>query len=247
MRLLGYLLLVGCATTAPSDPFDIDPSAGGAADDGGFPVLDVEAGERMSFSIAVLPAGAEIDDVDLAKHMIALRVHASVAIVAHRTSGDLDPYIIVKDPAKRTLAQSIDQVVAPALDARDAIAVAPSGSIVLVSGEDLETGGDVRIDVVALPHARSLALEGTIARVTGAALREHELARADAVAKGYLVERADGTVEQVLATIPLAERAGLASLAADLGNTRDALAEGLAPAAPRDALANLAAIWAIAP
>ena len=246
MRVLACLVCIGCATTAPSDPFDIDPALG-AADGTGFPVLDVEAGERVALSVAALPAGATIDDVDLAEHVIALRVHGDVAIVAHRTSGDLDPYVVVKDTAKRTLAQSVDQRVAPALDPRDAIAVAPAGSLVLVSGEDLKTGGELANDVVATTLDASLALEGTIARVTGARLRELEPARAAAVAKGYLVERATGAIDQQLAAIPIGERASVAGLAADLADARAALAGGLAPAAPTDALAALAAIWAIAP
>jgi hypothetical protein len=247
MRICACLVLLGCATTAPSDPFDIDPATGGAADGAGFPVLDVEAGERLSLSVAGLPAGASLDEVDLADHVIALRVHANVAIVARRTSGDLDPYAIVKDTTKRTLAQSTDQMIAPALDARDAIVISPSGTIILVSGEDLQSGGDFTVDVIALPHARQLPLEGTIARATGTVLRELEPARADAVAKGYLVERTDGGVDQVLSKIPLAERAAITRLAAELRETRDALASGLAADAPTDALANLATIWSVAP
>lgn len=229
MRLLACLALVGCATTAPDDPYAIDLSSG-AADGTGIDVREVSPGDHLALSV---------DTGD----MVALRMHDTAAVIVHRTSGDLDPYAIVKDTSKTTLAQSVDQLVAPSLDTRDAIVIAPSSSFVLVSGEDLDSGGDFTVDIVALPAPRAMPLEGTIARVTGNALRELEPARADAVAKGYLVERTDGGVDQNLAKIPLAERATIARLAAELVETRDALARGLAPDAAAGALANLVAIW----
>lgn len=228
MRFISCLVLVGCATTAPSDPYDVD-LASGAADGAGVAVHDVSAGDHLALSVD-------------AGEMVALRLSGDAAVVVRRTSGDLDPYIIVKDATKRTLAQSVDQMIAPSLDRRDAIVIA-SNAFVLVSGEDLETGGAFTVDLVELPAPRSMPLEGTIARVAGGELRELEPARVAAFANGYLIENADGTIELYRPTIPLGERGGIARLVADLTETRTALAEGLAPDAPADALANLAAIW----
>jgi hypothetical protein len=230
MRLLACLLLVGCAATAPSDPYDIDLSSG-AADSTGIDVHEVSAGDHLALSV---------DTGD----MLALRMLATGAVIVHRTSGDLDPFAIVKDASKTTLAQSMDQRVAPALDARDSIVIAPSGSFVLVSGEDLESGGDFTVVVVALPAPRTMSLEGTIARVTGDALRDLEPVRAGAIANGYIIERADGGLDENLPNIPLAERAAVSRLVFSLEESRHALADGLAMDAPDDALANLAAIWA---
>jgi hypothetical protein len=230
MRLLACLALVGCATTAPSDPYDVDLSSG-AADGAGVQVHEVQPGDELALSVDV-------------GEMVALRLHGDAAVVAGRTSGDLDPFIIVKDASKRTLSQSFDQVIAPSLDPRDAIVIARSGSFVLISGEDLESGGDFLVDVIAIPAVRPMMLEATPCRITGATLRQLESARASAVASGYLVEQTDGSIEPNLPKVPLSERANITRLAAELTETRTVLAEFLAPDSPSSALGNLAAIWA---
>lgn len=244
LRLLGPLvaLLAACATSpGAEDPFDaIDPGADGGADGAGFPVLDVEPGDQLTLEVTARPAGKAIEELELADHVVAVRVHGGpAAVIVRRTSGDLDPYAIVKDRAKQTLAHSVDQVVAPAADARDAIVtVASADQLVLISGEDLASGGTFRLDVVAV--ASTLALEGTPARIVGETLRAREPERAELVGAGWISERADGGLEPVAPTIPLAERARVATFVHELGEAREAL---FAELGGPPTGASLAAIW----
>lgn len=238
-----------CATDpgAPADPFDaIDPAAGGGADGAGFPVLDVEPGERLALEVSALPAGASVDEVDLSRHVIAVRVHGGpAAVIARRTSAAFDPAIVVKDLAKRTIAHGTDQVVLPGAAREDAVVFVTSADhLVLISGDGLASGGAFTLDVVALPAPAQPSLESTPARVIGADLRAIEAERAAFVAAGWLVERTDGGVDEVLASIPIDRRIRVKAVAAQLRDDRAALFEELSPERPSDAARDLAAVWA---
>lgn len=235
-----------CATTPADDPYIIDVGGGGAADDGGFPVIDVEAGDRLTLGVSALPAGASVDQVDLSEHMIAVRVHGGArAVVVRTTFGALDPYAIVKNTAKETLAESNDQTLIPSASANDAfVVVGSTDELVLISGEGLRSGGRFTLDVIALPAGQLRASEGTVARVLGEDLREHEATRAQYLASGWIAERADGTLEEVAAKIPLDQRAIVRGFVTQLVETRSTLFAELAPSAPDAVGTDLAAVWA---
>lgn len=235
-----------CATTPADDPYIIDVGSGGAADDGGFPVIDVDAGDRLTLGVSALPPGASVDQVDLREHMIAVRVHGGArAVVVRRTFGDLDPYAIVKNTSKETLAESNDQTLVPSAGANDALVVVSStDELVLISGEGLRSGGRFTLDVIALPAGQLRANEGTVARVLGDDLREHEATRAQYIASGWIAERPDGLLEEVAAQIPLDQRSAVRGFVTQLDETRTTLFAELAPSAPEAIGADLAAVWA---
>jgi len=235
-----------CATTPADDPYIIDVGAGGAADDGGFPVIDVDAGERLTLGVSALPPGASVDQVDLSEHVIAVRVHGGArAVVVRTTFGELDPYAIVKNTAKETLAESNDQTLAPSAAASDSLVVVTStDELVLISGEGLRSGGRFMLDVIALPAGQLRASEGTVTRVLGEDLREHEATRAQYAASGWVAERDDGTLEEVAAMIPLDQRASVRRFVTQINETRATLFAELAPSAPEAVGRDLAAVWA---
>lgn len=248
-RLALLAVLFGaCATTpSPEDPFDtIDPSAGGGADGAGFPVLDVECGERLQLEVAALPAGASLENVNLANHIVAVRVHGgAAAVIARRTTASLDPAIIVKDLAKHTVARSDDQVVLPGAASQDAMVfVASAEQLVMISGEGLTSGGTFTLDVVALPAVLDHSLETTPARIIGGDLQALETERAAFARSGWIVERADGGVDPALAMAPIDRRVRINAVVAQLRDDRAALFAELSPEQPSDAARDLAAVWA---
>jgi hypothetical protein len=235
-----------CATTPAEDPYIVDVGGGGAADDGGFPVIDVDAGDRLTLGVSALPAGASVEQVDLSEHMIAVRVHGGArALVVRRTFGELDPYAIVKNTTKETLAESNDQTLAPSAGANDSLVVVTStDELVLISGEDLRSGGRFTLDVIALPAGQLRTAEGTITRVIGDDLREHEATRAQYAASGWVTERTDGLLEEATAKIPLDQRAAVRGFVTQINETRTTLFSELAPSAPAAVGSDLAAVWA---
>jgi len=246
------IALVACVPDQ-ADPYDsIEFGPGGAADGAGFPVVDVDLGQRLtSMTVEALPSEISIEDADLSRYVIAVRVHGGpAAVVARATSGTLDPYIIVKDRDKNTVAQSRTQAVAPSTATHDAIAIVESGEVIaMISGEELRTGGTFTLDVVGLPVpevASTLAttLESRPAQVVGRTLRQLEPARAEMVANGWIEEQRDGTVTQNPPQIPLDQRTRVVTMVANLTDARATLSRQLAASDPAGALTDLAAIWA---
>ncbi len=248
--------LVACVPDQ-ADPYDsIEFGPGGAADGTGFPVVDVDVGQRLpSMTVEALPVDVSIEDADLSRYVIAVRVHGgAAAIVVRATGGNLDPYIIVKDRDKNTLSQSRTQAVAPSTATHDAIAIVQSSEesgevIAMISGEELRSGGTFTLDVVGLPApdlASELAttLESRPAQIIGRTLRQLEPSRAEMVVSGWIEEHRDGTVTENLPRIPLDQRTRVASMIANLTDARSQLSRQLAAADPAGALTDLAAIWA---
>ncbi|HEY4180492.1 MAG TPA: hypothetical protein VGM90_26795 [Kofleriaceae bacterium] len=205
------IALVGCATSAPDDPFD---ATLGAADSSGTEVTEAKAGDHLTLSFAE-------------GEIAALHTDAPAAVIVRKTSGTIDPYALVKNLDKQKLGESHDQVIAPALGAKDAIAGVTGDAIAFIASEGLHGAGTITVDIVPLQRALPSSIEGGIAKVIGNDLRALEPARAEAVANGYLVERDDGGLDIVNLEIPLDQRSTVSALGARIHEDRMALANEL--------------------
>lgn len=248
------LTLAAClaeAVPGDTDPFDVDLTEG-AADGTGVSVVDARLGDTLDLRVSAEP-GAPRHSMAVVR--LRLAAGTRVAALMRRTEGGLNPYLLLKDEDKVTLAEGRDQGAVPTAAEADALLVAEvphDGTYYLfAAGTDLVSGGRFELRLRALPAAPiRLGQTDAAIRILGQALRRLEPERARWVGAGVLRERPDAGIELGDPTgVPLSERAGLSGLIAELGRTRTELIAqyGRDGDAATDIAAALVVLWGAAP
>jgi hypothetical protein len=263
-RALPLLLVALSCTSEPpegttaDDAADVlDVSPGGAADESGFPVIEVGGAGRYPIDVAALPPGvaASLDNLEGVVHAFELRLPeaGSVAFVARATSGDVDPHVVLKSTSNETLATGRDQSFLPMAEERDAVVTIEAESetdyVFVVADEELAHAGSMVVDVVVFSETLGIDLGWTHAgtRAITEMLREREPELAGLLSDGVVLEDMDGYVSVGdLTPLPLSERAGVNGLISNVNELRGLLYEEYSEERP-DAVGRAAAelYWAL--
>jgi len=210
----------------------IDPSPGGSADSAGL-VQEGALGGSYEDHVEPFPHGRELSAENLRGHMFVVRFEAeagqTLAAIMRAEAGDLDPYLLLKDPGYETVVDASDQAVLPMAPEQAAVVVHTAASdgthYLFASGEHLASGGDSRVDLLALETTPGVSLSVTNPELRAYAdeLRELDPDLSEGLSAGSLRERFDGQVEidpEGVMDVPLRERADLNRLVAEVNGFR---------------------------
>jgi len=214
----------------------LDFGEGGAADTGGFAVIEVGGAGRWEVDVAALPRGtaATVDNLGGVAHAFRLRLETgtSVAFIARATEGNVDPHVVLKGPARDTIATGRDQAILPMAAEEDSVvtfeAAGGTDYIFVVADKELEAVGHLVIDVVLFAEPLDIDLGWTDVggRAVAEALREREPELAERLTQGAIVEGVEGYVSVGDVTgVPLRERAGINGLISNIAELRGILYE----------------------
>ena len=239
--------LTGCAEESPdpADVFDDVTLLEGGADGAGFPVTTAHVGDSFDgLWVDALAPGEEDDRAALARGLKVFRFELEagqtvVATMLRDGSGDLDPYLLLKDPDGTTVVEGIDQAALPMAEEADAVvtwtARATGTHFLFASSRDLRSGGGFSVDFVAmdqLPLGVDLGITNPAVRTYASELRQLQADVERYVATGFFVEGDDGllTEGERPAEMPLSEVASARSVMSAVNNYRSHLFEEFARA-----------------
>jgi hypothetical protein len=217
----------------------LDPSRG-KGDEGGFPSIEAALGEtHFDLSVEALPAGVTATKENLVGRLLCLRFHVDAgtpfaATMQQNGDGDLDPYLLLLSSSAKTLASANDQWVLPMGAEADSVLAHTAREsdlhFLFACGEDFDSGGSFRIDLVNLnePPGADLSLTNPTLRAHNRDLREVEGAVATYLEDLVLSDGADGylyTDPQGYDLLSLEERGQVNQLVEAVNNHRETLFE----------------------
>ncbi len=255
-QLVFALLLTGCAhevvdeTTAEIDLSAMVHVRGVTKADGGFPVTEASVGDVFDGeTVTAMPATDTVDTADLSRHMRVYRIQVeagqTVAALMRGTEGDLDAYLLLRDPDYQNAGESFGQAIVAGAAEEDALIVftAPrSGPYYLfAAGENLASGGAFRLDLIELTEDPGVDFSQTSPTLLflSRELRSHEEDLGPLIGMGVVAEGEDGRVFEDpvgFAPLTLAEKVTVRRLIQAVNGRRASLFEWLntAPGDERD-------------
>lgn len=198
--------LTSCAADEP-DPasiFDDITLVDGSADVAGLQITTAHLGDSFeALHVDAMPPGGAGTDEAIARAMkvfrIELQAGQNLTVVMRRNLiGDVDPFLLLKDPDGETIARGEDQAALPMADEVDALitlTVRATGTHYLfASSKDMGSTGDFSLDLLeltTLPANYNLGLTNPAVRAYARELRNLQVDVDRYVVSGFFIEGED--------------------------------------------------------